>query len=122
MADDVYNNLPSNLVAIITHQQIRNELLQTLAYDISSVENLDQIDTTTRKNLISKVHTLLEEWMASKNPKVLALIPYNEILQKAIKIVTGFLSGAKINMAGAFVTLNELAFEFQQEMERKYGQ
>lgn len=122
MSDQIYNNLPNDLVTIIAHQEIRNELLKTLAYDIFTAKDMSKIDETTRENLIAKCHSLLEEWMSSKNPKVVAKIPYADTAAMAAKTIGDFIAGEKTNIAAIFVKLNEIAYTFQLEMERKYGQ
>jgi len=122
MADQIYNNLPKDLVTIIAHQQIRNELLKTLSYDIAKLKNTARVSVIAKNNLTAKCHALLEEWMASKSPRTLARVPYNEIAMRAVKMVSDLMAGDKTSMATIFAKLNEVAFGFQQEMEKKYAQ
>jgi len=121
MSDQIYNNLPKDLVAIIAHQETRNNLLKALACDIVEAQDQSKLDEVTKKNLNAKCHSLLEEWMASKSPKILLKIPFREISTNATKIIASFMSGEQASVAATFIKLNEIAYNFQLEMEKKYA-
>lgn len=121
MADDVYNGLPQDLVAIIAHQEIRNEILKTLSVDFMIAREAKEISEITKKSLIAKCHGLLEEWIAANKPKLLPKIVYREIPARAVKIVDDLLYKEKYSATKVFVALNEAAYNFQTEMEKKYG-
>lgn len=121
MSDQVYNNLPNDLVSVIAHQEIRNEILKTLSYDIVAAKSMPKINSITKDNLNTKCHSLLEEWIASKNPKLLSKISFGEISSYATKTIDSLLSGTETSLAAIFTKLNEVAYNFQLESEKKHA-
>lgn len=121
MPDQVYNNLPNDLISIIAHQEIRNDLLKTLSFDIVEAKSMAKVDEATRNNLNTKCHSLLEEWLASKNPKLLGQITFAETSGRAAKVIDNILRSNEGSLAMIFATLNEEAYGFQLEMEKKYA-
>lgn len=80
-----------------------------------------KVDEATRNNLNTKCHSLLEEWLASKNPKLLGQITFAETSGRAAKVIDNILRSNEGSLAMIFATLNEEAYGFQLEMEKKYA-
>lgn len=116
----IFDNLPKDLVEIIAHQQIRNDLLASLAYDISEYSKQSAVAEIYKKNLVVKCQSFLGEWMASKSPKIYPMINFGDYFSVSVQIVENLLK-EKNRFGGVYAELTEKAYTFQQEMISKYA-